>query len=191
MTRRCRGPATTVHCKLTAGARRPLNGKAVLPAKRPLHVRPYQPEDAAALIALKRDTIRRINSRDYSPAQVDAWAPDEAAMSRWPQSVPPVRSGSTILRPEVGSDTIMAKQTFCSTDRDGTKRVWDVERHEQLPLYDRDGSHPSLTGSYLAACLMYGVLFQRGVADLEVDVARLAAADRQLLQRAAAAVTLK
>jgi putative acetyltransferase len=52
-----------------------------------LHVRRYQPEDAAALVALKGDTIRRINSCDYTAAQVEAWAPDDAAASKWPQRV--------------------------------------------------------------------------------------------------------
>ena len=31
-------------------------------------LRPYRPDDAPALLALCRDTIRRVNSRDYSPA---------------------------------------------------------------------------------------------------------------------------
>ena len=29
-------------------------------------LRPYRPNDAPALLALFRDTIRRVNSRDYS-----------------------------------------------------------------------------------------------------------------------------
>jgi putative acetyltransferase len=47
-------------------------------------IRLYQPEDAPALIALKRDTIRRISARDYSAEQVNAWAPDDSALARWP-----------------------------------------------------------------------------------------------------------
>jgi hypothetical protein len=35
-------------------------------------LRPYRPGDAPALLALFRDTIRRVNSRDYSPAQIAA-----------------------------------------------------------------------------------------------------------------------
>lgn len=46
-------------------------------------LRPYRPDDAPALLALFRDTIRRINSRDYSPAQVAAWASDDIDTSRW------------------------------------------------------------------------------------------------------------
>lgn len=46
-------------------------------------LRPYRPEDGPALLALFRDTIRRVNSRDYSPAQVAAWASDDIDTGRW------------------------------------------------------------------------------------------------------------
>lgn len=46
-------------------------------------LRPYQPEDAPALLALFRDTIRRVNSRDYTPEQIDAWASDEIDPAGW------------------------------------------------------------------------------------------------------------
>jgi putative acetyltransferase len=36
------------------------------------------------LIALKRDSMRRVNARDYSPMQVEAWAPEESAIDAWP-----------------------------------------------------------------------------------------------------------
>lgn len=39
------------------------------------------------MIALKCDTIRRVNGHDYSAEQVRAWAPDEAALSQWAQRV--------------------------------------------------------------------------------------------------------
>jgi putative acetyltransferase len=46
-------------------------------------LRPYQPDDAPALLALFRDTIRRVNSRDYSPEQIAAWASDDIESTRW------------------------------------------------------------------------------------------------------------
>ena len=46
-------------------------------------LRPYRPDDAPALLALFRDTIRRVNSRDYSAAQVAAWASDDIGTDRW------------------------------------------------------------------------------------------------------------
>lgn len=50
-----------------------------------VRIRPYNPADTAAMIALKRDTIGRVNSRDYSAEQVAAWAPDDRAVSGWSQ----------------------------------------------------------------------------------------------------------
>ncbi len=46
-------------------------------------LRPYRPDDAPALLALFRDTIRRVNSRDYSPAQIAAWASDDIDTVAW------------------------------------------------------------------------------------------------------------
>ena len=49
----------------------------------PIDVRRYRPTDLAGLIALFRDTVRRINGRDYSQQQVLAWAPDDIDARRW------------------------------------------------------------------------------------------------------------
>src|SRR5262245_19958147 len=46
-------------------------------------LRPYRPDDAPALLALFRDTIRRVNIRDYSPAQIAAWASDDIDTVVW------------------------------------------------------------------------------------------------------------
>ena len=46
-------------------------------------LRPYRPDEAPALLALFRDTIRRVNSRDYSPAQIAAWASDDIDTVSW------------------------------------------------------------------------------------------------------------
>ena len=46
-------------------------------------LRRYQPDDAPALLALFRDTIRRVNSRDYSAEQIGAWASDDIDPVNW------------------------------------------------------------------------------------------------------------
>ena len=46
-------------------------------------LRPYQAEDAATLLELFRDTVRQVNSADYSPIQIRAWASDEIALADW------------------------------------------------------------------------------------------------------------
>ncbi len=39
-----------------------------------LSIRPYQPADAPALSALYDASVRTLGARDYSPAQIEAWA---------------------------------------------------------------------------------------------------------------------
>ncbi len=46
-------------------------------------LRLYHPGDAASLLALFRDTIRRVNCRDYSAEQIAAWASDDIEPSAW------------------------------------------------------------------------------------------------------------
>jgi putative acetyltransferase len=46
-------------------------------------LRPYRPDDAPALLTLFRDTVRRVNCRDYNPEQVRAWASDDIDPARW------------------------------------------------------------------------------------------------------------
>jgi putative acetyltransferase len=51
--------------------------------RRVVTLRPYRPDDGPALLALFRDTIRRVNSRDYSPTQIAAWASDDIDTGSW------------------------------------------------------------------------------------------------------------
>lgn len=53
-------------------------------------LRRFRDGDEAAVAALLRDTVTRINRRDYSPAQVAAWAPPGMDLARWRE-----RLGST------------------------------------------------------------------------------------------------
>lgn len=46
-------------------------------------LRPFRPADVPGLFALFRDTVQRVNGRDYSPPQVAAWAPAEPDPARW------------------------------------------------------------------------------------------------------------
>lgn len=46
-------------------------------------IRPYIDNDAADLIALFTETVRRINIRDYTPEQIAVWAPKEADHVAW------------------------------------------------------------------------------------------------------------
>ena len=48
-----------------------------------LSIRSYSPGDAPVLLEMFLDTIRRVNSRDYSPEQIRAWASDEISLADW------------------------------------------------------------------------------------------------------------
>jgi hypothetical protein len=65
--------------------------------------------------------------------------------------------------------------------------VWQsfLERHDQPALHDKDQSHPSLAGSYLAACVFLAALFQENPVGLTASVPGLSAKDRDLLQKTA------
>ena len=63
-----------------------------------------------------------------------------------------------------------------------------MRRHSQPLLHDTDKSHPTLAGSYLAACVFYAVLLDRSPVGAGVTPNGLTAADASALQRAAWAV---
>lgn len=56
-----------------------------LPAPAPLaiHIRPFRPGDAPLLLTVFRSAVRLIACRDYSPAQIAAWAPDDIDPAAW------------------------------------------------------------------------------------------------------------
>jgi len=60
-----------------------------------------------------------------------------------------------------------------------------LRKHKQPVLYDRDQCHPTLAGSYLAACVFFVVLFKENPTGLEVEVQDLTKKDLLLLQRTA------
>ena len=54
-------------------------------------------------------------------------------------------------------------------------------------LHDKDKSHPTLAGSYLAACVFYAVMFTGSPIELDVGVDGLSDEDAELLRQAAQA----
>jgi hypothetical protein len=60
-----------------------------------------------------------------------------------------------------------------------------LRRHDRPALHDRDQSHPTLAGSYLAACVFLAVLFQESPVGVGAEVAGLSEGDLALLQEAA------
>ncbi len=46
-------------------------------------IRPYQEKDIGAIAQLYHNTIHRINSQHYSPAQIVAWSPQVQSITYW------------------------------------------------------------------------------------------------------------
>jgi hypothetical protein len=60
-----------------------------------------------------------------------------------------------------------------------------LRKHDQPVLHDRDQSHPTFAGSYLAACVFVAVLFKESTVGIDREFADLADKDRILLQKTA------
>jgi hypothetical protein len=52
-------------------------------------------------------------------------------------------------------------------------------------LHDKDGSHPSLAGSYLAACVFFGTLFGESAVGIESDLKGVSRVEITMLQETA------
>lgn len=48
-----------------------------------MKIRLFRPEDVDLIAKLFHDTVREVNIRDYSIAQVKAWAPDDLYFRNW------------------------------------------------------------------------------------------------------------
>jgi hypothetical protein len=66
-------------------------------------------------------------------------------------------------------------------------RAWQqfLKAHDEPVLHDRDGSHPTIAGSYLAACCFLAILFGENPVGIKDEVNGLPAPQRALLQKSA------
>jgi hypothetical protein len=60
-----------------------------------------------------------------------------------------------------------------------------LRKQDQPALHDRDQSHPTLAGSYLAACVFLAVLLKENPVGIDAEVAGLSVKDLVLLQKTA------
>jgi hypothetical protein len=65
--------------------------------------------------------------------------------------------------------------------------AWErlLRRKVHPRLHDRDGSHPTLAGSYLAACVFLAVLFEENPVGIDSELEGLTRGEVKLLQQAA------
>jgi hypothetical protein len=71
--------------------------------------------------------------------------------------------------------------------------AWELfrKKHDQPSLYDRDQSHPTLAGSYLAACVFLATLWKVKPVGIDAGPASLTAVERKALQQAAWSICQK
>lgn len=50
-------------------------------------IRRYVPQDLDDIIRLFRETVHTVNAADYSPEQLDAWAPEDIDANAWDESL--------------------------------------------------------------------------------------------------------
>ena len=51
-----------------------------------MELRKYKPDDCGTLAELFFNTVHTVNSKDYTKAQLDAWATENVDLSAWNQS---------------------------------------------------------------------------------------------------------
>lgn len=52
-----------------------------------MFLREYRQEDCLSVIRLFQETVRAVNSRDYSPEQIAVWAPFDVDVEKWNSSL--------------------------------------------------------------------------------------------------------
>ena len=92
-----------------------------------------------------------------------------------PASQAAITDAYTSIGEELGATVVPAGVAW--------EKVLAMPKHPVL--HDRDGSHPTLAGSYLAACVFLAVLFGENPVGIESELKGLSAADVELLQKAA------
>jgi putative acetyltransferase len=129
----------------------------------PFILRPYHPDDAPALLARFRDTIRRVNCRDYAPHQIAAWASDEIDVADWssrfvgrfvvvaeqagqPVGFAELEANGHLDRFYVSADCQgqgvgreMISAIVCEADRRGLERLFVEASLTARPFFERQG----------------------------------------------------
>jgi len=97
------------------------------------------------------------------------------ARQREPQNQKLITGAYTSIAEELGATLLPAGAAWQAF----------MAKHKSPVLHDKDGSHPTLAGSFLAACVMFVVLFKRRAEGLKVAVKGLSEDELLALERCA------
>jgi hypothetical protein len=130
-------------------------------------------------LPVKNATRMHENVRLFDPAVRAAGAKTVLyltwARKHAPESQRAITEAYTSIGKEIGAIIVPAGVAWEAFLRD----------HDKPVLHDKDGSHPSIAGSYLAACTFLVALFGENPVGIEVKLSGLAPADARLLQETA------
>ena len=68
-------------------------------------LRPYVSADLEELLTLFYETVHTVNARDYTPAQLDAWAGPHTDRERWDRTL---REHTSLVRRKTGRSSALA-----------------------------------------------------------------------------------
>ena len=85
--------------------------------------------------------------------------------------------------------TAVARELDCTVAPVGIAWETFLRTHDHPALHDRDGSHPTPAGSYLAACVFFTVLFGKSPLGLPPPAGGVTAGEARAIQQAARAAT--
>ncbi|WP_207461547.1 GNAT family N-acetyltransferase [Azospirillum sp. SYSU D00513] len=134
-----------------------------MPANRRLSLRPYEESDLDAVIDIFLRAIREVASKDYGPAQIDAWARADRAIwaerrsSRptWIATVDGEPAGFTDLEPDghldmmyvhpahqrIGVARALVGQAEAAAHARGLARIYSEVSITARPFFERQGFH--------------------------------------------------
>ena len=119
------------------------------------------------------------NVRKFVPAMKESGAKMVLFMT-WARKKEP--ENQTLL---TDSYNQIGKELEASVVPVGTAWQKLLAKHDKPVLHAEDGRHPTVAGSYLAACTFYATLFGGDPTKIETDLGDLTDEERKLLQRGA------
>ena len=95
--------------------------------------RKYRPSDCQAVVRLFYETVHTVCRRDYSPAQLDAWAPETMDTAAWNDSL-------------LAHDTLVAEEEGCIAGFGDIDRTGYLDRLYVHRDFQRRGIASALCG---------------------------------------------
>ena len=116
------------------------------------------------------------NVREFVPAMKDCGATMVLFMTWARKQVPESQKLLTDSYNEIGEELAATVVPV------GTAWQKLLEKHDEPVLHAEDGSHPTVAGSYPAACTFYAALFDGDPTNLEANIGELTYKEGKLLQ---------